>query len=103
MASNLPDFERTSPRRARAALVGRYVVLRCLVRDGSGAGAAQQGMRQGKLMLTGTGRGDGDMDPAHTDLDQRADLEQFQPDVAATGPGELGKASPIRRSAQSST
>jgi hypothetical protein len=46
-------------------------------------------MRQGKLVLTGTRRGDGDMDPAHADLDQRADLQQVQPDAAATGPGKL--------------
>ena len=59
---------------------------------GSGAGAAQQGIRQGKLMLIGTRRGHGDMDPAHADLDQRADLEQVQPDSAATGPGEPGEA-----------
>src|SRR5690349_13827260 len=34
------------------------------------------------------------MDPAHADLYQRADLEQFQPDAAAAGPGEPGKGQP---------
>src|SRR5215213_4439291 len=68
----------------------------------SGAGSAQQGMRQRKLMLIRTGRGHGDMDPAHTDPDQRADLQQFQPDTAATGPGELseGQANPAQRAEQ---
>src|SRR4051794_9151290 len=59
-------------------------------------------MRQGKLMLIGTGRGDSDMDPAHADLYQRAELQQFQPDAAATGLGELGEgqANPTQRTEQ---
>src|SRR3954463_3736953 len=91
MMSDLPDLAQPSLPRPWAVSVGEVCGLAVSGSCGSGAGAAQQGMRQGKLMLIGTGRGDGDMDPAHADLDQRADLEQLQPDAAATGPGELGE------------
>src|SRR4051794_7256771 len=91
MASNLPDFGRTFPAPPMGGVVGEGCGLAVSGSCGSGASAAQQGMRQGKLMLIGTGRGHGDVDPAHADPHQRADLEQFQPDAAATGPGELGE------------
>src|SRR4051795_8876321 len=42
-------------------------------------------------MLIGTRRGHREVDPAYADLDQRTDLQQVQPDSAATGPGELGE------------
>jgi len=54
------------------------------------AAAVRLGELERKLMLIGTGRGHGETDPAHTDPHQRADFQQFQPDAAATGPGELG-------------
>jgi len=91
MASNLPDFERTFPPPPVGEVGGEVCGLAVSGSWGSGAGAAQQGMRQGKLMLIRAGRGDSDMDPAHADLYQSADLQQFQPDAAATGPGELGE------------
>src|SRR3954465_8275268 len=91
MTSNLPVFECSFAAPPASRVGGGACGLAVSGSCGSGAGAAQQGMRQGKLMLIGTGRGDGDMDPAHADLDQRADLEQLQPDAAATGPGELGE------------
>src|SRR4051812_46556557 len=102
LTRNLPGLLPLLPHRPRAALVGEVCGLAVSGSCGSGAGAAQQGMRQGKLMLIGTRRGDGDMDPAHADLYQRADLEQFQPDAAATGPGELGEgqANPAQRAEQ---
>src|SRR3954451_13016979 len=84
MASNLPDFERTFPAPPAGGVVGEVCSLAVSGSCGSGAGATQQGVRQGKLMLIGTGRGDSDVDPAHTDPDQRTDLEQFQPDATAT-------------------
>src|ERR1700760_1227382 len=91
MTSNQPDFGRSVPAPPRAALVGEVCGLAVSGSCGSGAGAAQQGMRQGKLMLRGTGRGHGDMDPPHANLYQRPDLQQFQPDAAATGSGKLGE------------
>src|SRR3954453_6519654 len=94
MMSDLPDLAQPSLRRPGAALVGEVCGLAVSGSWGSGAGAAQQGMRQRKLMLIGTRRSHGDMDPAHADLYQRADLEQCQPDVAATGPGKLGEGQP---------
>src|SRR3954469_17165344 len=103
MASNLPDFERTFPAPPVGGVVGEVCGLAVSGSWGSGAGAAQQGMRQRKLMLIGTRRSHGDMDPAHADLYQRTDLQQCPPDVAATGPGNWVKASPIRRSAHSNT
>ena len=94
MASNLPDFECTFPAPPVGEVGGEVCGLAVSGSWGSGAGAAQQGMRQGKLMLIRAGRGDSDMDPAHADLYQRADLQQFQPDAAATGPGERGEGQP---------
>src|SRR5689334_18254508 len=91
MAPNLPDFERTFPAPPVGGVGGEVCGLAVSGSCGSGAGAAQQGMCERKLMLIGTGRGDGDMDPAHADLYQRADLQQVQSDAAATGPGELGE------------
>src|ERR1700712_3890528 len=91
MASNLPDFERTFPPPPVGEVGGEVCGLAVSGSWGSGAGAARQGMRQGKFMLIRAGRGDSDMDPAHADLYQSADLQQFQPDAAATGPGELGE------------
>src|SRR3954468_3390004 len=103
MTSNLPDFECSFPAPPASSIGGGVCGLAVSGSWGSGAGSAQQGMRQGKLMLIGTGRGHGDMDPAHADLYQRTDLQQFQRDVPETGPAKLVKASPIRRSAHSST
>src|SRR3954468_21874209 len=94
MMSDLPDLAQPSLHRPWAVSVGEVCGLAVSGSWGSGAGSAQQGMRQGKLMLIGTGRGHGDMDPAHADLYQRTDLQQFQPDVAATGPGKLGEGQP---------
>src|SRR3954466_10028546 len=91
MTSNLPEFECSFPAPPARSVGGGVCGLAVSGSWGSGAGAAQQGMRQGKLLLIGTRRGDSEMDPAHADLYQRADLEQFQPDAAATGPGELGE------------
>src|SRR5947209_11085721 len=91
MTYNLPDFERTFPAPPVGGVVGEVCGLAVSGSWGSGAGTAQQRMRQGKLLLIGTRRGHGEMDPAHADLYQRADLQQFQPDAAATGPGELGE------------
>lgn len=53
-------------------------------------------------MLVGTDQGHGDMDPAHADLYQRANLQQFQPDGAATGSGKLseGQSDPAQRTKQ---
>src|SRR4051794_15005941 len=98
MVLDLLDFERTFPAPPAGSVVGAYVAL-VSGSWGSGAGAAQQGMRQRNLMLIATRRGHGEMDPAHADPDQRADLEQFQSDAAATGPGELGEgqANPTQR------
>src|SRR3954452_86108 len=102
MTSNLPDFECSFPAPPASSVGGGICGLALSGSWGSGAGAAQQGMRQGKLMLIGTGRGDSDMDPAHADLYQRAELQQFQPDAAATGLGELveGQANPTQRTEQ---
>src|SRR3954452_1252777 len=102
MTSNLPDFECSFPAPPASSIGGGVCGLAVSGSWGSGAGAAQQGMRQGKLMLIGTGRGDSDMEPAHADLYQRADLQQFQPDAAATGPGELaeGQADAAQRAQQ---
>src|SRR3954453_4612476 len=91
MTSNLPGLARSFPAPPASSVGGGVCGLAGAGSWGSGAGAAQQGMRQGKLMLIGTGRGDSDMDPAHADPDQRADLQQCPPDAAATGPGELGE------------
>src|SRR4051794_16454489 len=97
MASNLPDFARSFPAPPADNVVEGVCGLAVSGSCGSGAGAAQQGMRQRKLMLIRTRRSHGDMDPAHADLYQRADLEQCQPDVAATGPGKLGEGQPDRK------
>src|SRR3954454_13315054 len=94
MTSNLPDFECSFPAPPASSVGGGVCGLAVSGSWGSGAGAAQQGMRQRKLMLIRTRRSHGDMDPAHADLYQRTDLQQFQPDVAATGPGKLGEGQP---------
>src|SRR3954462_9355703 len=91
MVFDLLDFERAFPAPPAGSVVGEVCGLAVSGSCGSGAGAAQQGMRQGKLLLIRTGRGHRDMDPAHAEPDQRADLQQFQPDATATGAGELGE------------
>ena len=63
---------------------------------GAVSGSARRGgkaqMGEGELVLLGAGRSHCDLDSAHADPHQRADLQQLEPDRAAGCLGELGVA-----------
>src|SRR6476469_1760164 len=65
-----------------------YVGFGCSGWSARGCGQPQMG--EGELVLIGAGRGHRELDAAHADPDEGADLQELQADGAAGGLGELG-------------